>query len=33
MKSLWENYAGIIPDFSSFCSILDQITDDYKNQD
>ena len=28
-KALWENYAGIIPDFSSFCSILDQITDDY----
>lgn len=28
-KSLWENYAGIIPDFSMFCDILDQITDDY----
>lgn len=28
-KSLWENYAGIIPDFSLFCSILDVITDDY----
>jgi len=28
-KSLWENYAGIIPDFNTFCSILDQITDDY----
>lgn len=28
-KSLWENYAGIVPDFSLFCSILDQITDDY----
>ena len=28
-KSLWENYAGIIPDFAMFCSILDQITDDY----
>ena len=28
-KSLWENYAGIIPDFSMFCSILDQITDNY----
>jgi len=28
-KSLWENYAGIIPDFNLFCSILDQITDDY----
>jgi hypothetical protein len=28
-KSLWENYAGIIPDFTLFCNILDQITDDY----
>lgn len=28
-KSLWENYAGIIPDFGTFCDILDQITDDY----
>jgi len=28
-KSLYENYAGIIPDFSSFCDIMDQITDDY----
>lgn len=28
-KSLWENYAGIIPDFNMFCSILDQITNDY----
>jgi len=28
-KSLWENYAGIVPEFSLFCSILDQITDDY----
>ncbi len=28
-KALWENYAGIIPDFNTFCSILDQITDDY----
>lgn len=28
-KSLWENYAGIIPDFSTFCTIMDQITDDY----
>lgn len=28
-KSLWENYAGIIPDFSMFCSIMDQITDNY----
>lgn len=28
-KSLHENYAGIIPDFSMFCDIMDQITDDY----
>ena len=28
-RALWENYAGIIPDFSMFCEIMDQITDDY----
>ena len=28
-KSLWENYAGIIPDFTMFCSIMDQITDNF----
>lgn len=28
-KSLWENYAGIIPDFSLFCTIMDQLTDNY----
>ena len=28
-KVMYENYAGIIPDFSLFCTILDQITDDY----
>lgn len=28
-KILWENYAGCIPDFQDFCSIMDQITDDY----
>jgi hypothetical protein len=28
-KSLWENYASIIPDFTLFCSIMDQVTDDY----
>ena len=28
-KSLWENYAGVIPDFSQFCEVMDQITDDY----
>ena len=28
-KILWENYAGIIPDFHMFCSIMDNITTDY----
>ena len=28
-RNLWENYASIIPDFSMFCDIMDQITDDY----
>jgi hypothetical protein len=28
-KALWENYASIIGDFSTFCDIMDQITDDY----
>lgn len=28
-RSLYENYAGIIPDFNLFCKILDNITDDY----
>ena len=28
-KILWENYAGIIPDFNMFCSIMDNITTDY----
>lgn len=28
-KALWENYAGVIPDFSLFCQIMDVITDDY----
>ena len=28
-KSLWENYAGIIPDFKMFCDIMDQLTTDY----
>lgn len=28
-KSLWENYASIIPDFNLFCQILDKCTDDY----
>lgn len=28
-RSLYENYASIIPDFKLFCSIMDAITDDY----
>ena len=28
-KALWENYAGVIPDFGMFCDIMDQITNDY----
>jgi hypothetical protein len=28
-KVIWENYAGIIPDFQLFCDIMDVITDDY----
>ena len=28
-RSLWENYAGVIPDFTQFCQIMDNITDDY----
>jgi len=28
-KALWENYGSIIPDFDTFCTIMDKITDDY----
>lgn len=28
-KKIWENYASIIPTFELFCTIMDQITDDY----
>ena len=28
-KTLWENYAGVIPDFKMFCEIMDSITTDY----
>jgi len=28
-KALWENYASIIPDFTTFCSLMDQLTDDF----
>lgn len=27
-KSLWENFAGCIPDFNTFCDIMDGITGD-----
>lgn len=28
-KSLYENYASIIPDFSTFCTLMDNLTDDF----
>jgi hypothetical protein len=28
-RSLWENYAGIIPDFAQFCTIMDKLTTNY----
>lgn len=28
-RSLWENYAGVIPDFSIFCQLMDQLTSEY----
>lgn len=28
-RILYENYASIIPDFSLFCTLMDQLTDDY----
>lgn len=28
-RSLYENYASIIPDFQTFCDIMDQLTDDH----
>jgi hypothetical protein len=28
-RNLWENYAGIFPDFDQFCQVLDQLTNDY----
>lgn len=27
-KSLYENYAGIVGDFDTFCSVMDQLTED-----
>ena len=28
-KVMYENYAGIIPDFKLFCEIMDEITNDH----
>lgn len=28
-KSIWENYAGVIPDFQTFNDLMDQLTNDY----
>ena len=28
-ESLYKNYASIIPDFTTFCELMDQLTDDY----
>lgn len=28
-KTIWENYASIIPDFTTFCAIMDEMTSDY----
>ena len=28
-EALYKNYAGVIPDFSLFCDIMDQLTNDY----
>lgn len=28
-ENLWRNYAGIIPDFKLFCTLMDELTDDY----
>lgn len=28
-RVMYENYAGMIPDFKMFCDIMDQLTDDY----
>jgi hypothetical protein len=28
-ENLWRNYAGIIPDFKLFCTLMDELTDDF----
>ena len=29
-KRIWENYAGMFPDFPSFCQVMDQCTENYE---
>jgi len=28
-RKLWENFAGVIPDFGLFCKLMDKLTQDY----
>jgi hypothetical protein len=28
-KTIWENYASVVPDFTLFCQLMDKLTDDY----
>lgn len=28
-KTIWENYASVVPDFSTFCDIMDELTGEY----
>ena len=28
-RTLWENYASIIPDFTTFCELMDYLTEDH----
>ena len=30
-EALYKNYASIIPDFTTFCELMDQLTDDYNS--
>ena len=29
-KRIWENYAGMFPNFESFCQVMDQCTENYE---
>jgi hypothetical protein len=29
-KSIYENYASVIPDFATFCQMMDELTNDYQ---